>query len=199
MYQSMHISEIQHRIAAAEDQNAFRELYLRMRRPLFRFAMSITRNHEASEEAVNDVFTRVWTNRKSLDHIHNLRLYLYTSIRNQSLNYLRSRKQLAIVSIDEMDISFEENVQSPEGLVETSELNKRLEWAVKSLPSRCKIIFKLVREDGLRYREVAELLHVQPKTVENQLTIATRKIAQAIEAYLQDFPGVHPVKRLHRK
>jgi RNA polymerase sigma-70 factor (ECF subfamily) len=52
--------------------------------------------------------------------------------------------------------------------------------AVEKLPGQCRLIFKLVREDGLRYKEVAELLHIQPKTVENQLAIAVRRLSEAV-------------------
>ena len=54
--------------------------------------------------------------------------------------------------------------------------------AVQQLPDRCKMIFKLVKEDGLKQKEVAELLHLSPKTVENQLAIALKKLAEAVQA-----------------
>jgi RNA polymerase sigma factor (sigma-70 family) len=57
---------------------------------------------------------------------------------------------------------------------------KRIRDAVNELPNKCRLIFKLVKEDGLKHKEVAQLLNLSVKTVENQMTIALRKIGQSI-------------------
>ncbi len=56
----------------------------------------------------------------------------------------------------------------------------RIYKAIESLPPKCRMIFRLVKEDGLRYKEVADILHLSVKTVENQLAIAVRKIGRAV-------------------
>jgi RNA polymerase sigma-70 factor (ECF subfamily) len=61
-----------------------------------------------------------------------------------------------------------------------------LNKAVQLLPSKCKIIFKLIREDGLNRNEVAEILNISVKTVDNQLTIAVRKIAEQLNIDLSN-------------
>ena len=68
----------------------------------------------------------------------------------------------------------------PEKLMLTAEMMKRVQKAINDLPPRCQLIFKLIKENGLKYREVAELLNLSVKTVENQMTTAIRKIGQAI-------------------
>ena len=60
-------------------------------------------------------------------------------------------------------------------------MHKRLHYAINELPPKCRLIFKLVKEDGLKYREVAELLNLSVKTIENQMTIALRKIGQSVQ------------------
>ncbi len=57
--------------------------------------------------------------------------------------------------------------------------------AIQKLPPRCKIIYKLIREDGLRYKEVADILHLSVKTIDAQMTIATKKICQSINFVLK--------------
>jgi RNA polymerase sigma-70 factor (ECF subfamily) len=69
---------------------------------------------------------------------------------------------------------------NPEQLMITAEMFKRIRDAVNELPNKCRLIFKLVKEDGLKHREVAQLLNLSAKTVENQMTIAIRKIGQSI-------------------
>jgi len=69
---------------------------------------------------------------------------------------------------------------NPEGLLITAEMKKMIREAVNQLPNRCQLIFKLVKEDELKYREVAELLKISVKTVEAQMTIALRRIGEAV-------------------
>jgi len=69
---------------------------------------------------------------------------------------------------------------NPEELMITAEMASRLNRAIGELPVKCGIIFRLVKEEGLSYKEVAQLLDVSEKTVENQIGIALKKIKQAI-------------------
>jgi RNA polymerase sigma-70 factor (ECF subfamily) len=179
-YESLHISELQHRIAAFEDQLAYKDLFHRFQPLLKQFAFSICHSREASEEIVSDVFIRVWAKRKTLDNIQNLRLYLYIATRNVSLNYTRTQQKLQTLQLDALQVDIESVASDPQEMMITADLNKRILQIVNELPTQCKIIFKLLKEDGLKQKEVAELLHLQPKTVENQLAIAIRRIASAI-------------------
>ena len=79
-----------------------------------------------------------------------------------------------------------------DGSVLSKELNKAFELAVEALPERCRLIFRLVREEGLRYREIAIILNISQKTIEAQMTIATRRIVQAMGDLM------HPGKRSSR-
>jgi RNA polymerase sigma factor (sigma-70 family) len=64
-------------------------------------------------------------------------------------------------------------------------LLRRINNAINALPPRCKLVFKLVKEDGLPYREVADILDISVKTIDNQLAIALRKISEAINLQLK--------------
>ena len=67
---------------------------------------------------------------------------------------------------------------------------KQLNEIIDQLPPRCKLIFKLIKEDELSYKEVAELLHISVKTVENQMTLAFKKLGTAMHFLLY-----HPVSQ----
>lgn len=183
MYEHLHLSELQHKIAAFEDQQAYKELFVRLQPKLVQFAKTICQQKEAAEEVVSDVFVRVWQKRKTLDHIQNLKLYLYIATRNVSLNYLRVERKHQTLQMDELQVEIAAFNASPAQLMMTAELQQQIARAVEELPTQCKIIFKLVKEDGLKQKEVAELLHLQPKTVENQLAIAVRKIGVALRQF----------------
>ena len=62
----------------------------------------------------------------------------------------------------------------------TAEMLKRIQSAINQLPPKCQLIFKLIKEDGLRYKEVAELLGLSIKTIENQMALALRKLENSI-------------------
>ena len=71
----------------------------------------------------------------------------------------------------------------------TAEIMKKIREAVNDLPPRCKMIFKLVREDGLRYKEVADILNVSVNTVDAQMVIAVKRIGQQVKVHFDFFPN----------
>jgi RNA polymerase sigma-70 factor (ECF subfamily) len=89
-------------------------------------------------------------------------------------------KKNKVFSLDECLVEIQSIYFDPEQLMITAEMVRRVQHAISQLPPKCQMIFKLVKEDGLKYKEVAELLGISPKTVENQMTIALRKMDQAI-------------------
>jgi RNA polymerase sigma-70 factor (family 1) len=185
MNESVNIADWQHRIAVANDQEAFLRLYRFYKVKLEKFALSICHSKEDAEEIVEDVFVRLWTKSKTIDQIQNLKLYLYIATRNFSLNYCRTKQRNAHLQLDDLKIDVEDILQDPYQKMVSSEGIKAINEAVQALPPKCKIIFKLVKEDGLKQKEVAEILHISVKTVENQLAIAVRKLAMSLATYTQ--------------
>lgn len=171
--------DLQQRIALHGDQTAYKELYLVFYKPLMQFAYSFVRSYENSEEIVSDVFLNIWKKRETLTKVQNLKLYLFVSTKNTALNYLRSQKK-PLLQAEQYQVQLQSIYFDPERLMITEEMVNRVQAAIRKLPPRCQLIFKLVKEDGLKYREVAELLNLSLKTVENQVTTATRRLGEAI-------------------
>jgi RNA polymerase sigma-70 factor (ECF subfamily) len=179
------IRELQRRLAVYDDESAYKELFLVYYKPLQQFAFSFIKSQELAEEIVSDVFLKIWEKRAELESIGNLKVYLYVSIKNTALKYLLKQKRQVAISLDELDIELESFHWSPEELILTAEMLKKIEDAINDLPPRCKIIFKLIKEDQLRYKEVAEILNVSVKTIDSQLAIALKKISKAIQLDLE--------------
>ncbi|HMP92842.1 MAG TPA: RNA polymerase sigma-70 factor [Phnomibacter sp.] len=179
------IAHWQHRICECDDHEAYEYLFKALAPPLVHFANAIVHERAAAEDVVNDVFLRVWEKRKTLDQIENLRFYLYTATRNFAINHLKSSARQSYLPLQQMESWHAQLVasQNPAGITEARDVFARLQAAIEALPPRCRIILKLTREDGLKQREVAELLHISPKTVENQLAIALHKLASAVPQY----------------
>jgi RNA polymerase sigma-70 factor (family 1) len=171
---------LQSRIARFDDQKAYKELFTSLYSPLLLFAKSMVKSRESAEEIVSDVFIRIWEKRRDLEKIDNLRVYLYVSIRNAALNHLKHQKRTTTNSLEEFHAEFTSIYFDPEQLLITADMLALIKRSIDQLPPKCKIIFKLVKEDGLKYREVAEILNLSVKTVENQLAIALQKIGNTV-------------------
>jgi RNA polymerase sigma-70 factor (family 1) len=174
------IIDLQYRIARLDDQQAYRELYTSLYSYLFGFAKTIVQSRESAEEVVSDVFIKLWERRKELEKIENLKVYLYVATRNIAFNYLDKQKRNSTNSIDDVEAEFTSIDFDPEQMLITADMLALIQKAIDQLPPKCKIIFKLAKEDGLKYREVAEVLNISIKTVENQLAIALYKIGTAV-------------------
>lgn len=174
------IKDLQHRIVRMDDQQAYKELYTSLYGYLFNFARTIVPSRETAEEIVSDVFIRLWERRKELGKVENLKVYLYVATRNTAFNYRDKQKRTPTNSIDGLEAEFTSIYFDPEQLMITAEMLFLIQKAIDQLPPKCKMIFKLVKEDGLKYREVAEVLSLSIKTVENQLAIALEKIGNTV-------------------
>lgn len=174
------IDKLVSRIALYDDVIAYKELFILYHSRLIRFSTSITWSKELAEEVVSDVFLKIWNNRNQLTRIENFHLYLYITTKNLSINSWHKQKREKVFSLDDMVVEFKSIYLDPEQLMITSEMFRRVRTAIMQLPPRCQLIFKLVKEDGLKHREVAELLNLSHKTIENQITIALKKIGQSI-------------------
>jgi len=182
------IWEIQQRIAFYEDMKAYNQLYELLSDGLHRFSYSLVKSNEIAEEIVSDVFIKVWQIRSKLMEIENLRVYLYTIAKNFSLNYITKNYKNRVISLDTIDVEAVIEVNGPAEMCISADLVKQIRQVIRQLPPQCKLIFQLVKEDGLRYKEVAAILDLSPLTVRNQLAIAIRKIGETLPAYLA--PGV---------
>jgi len=180
MLPNKEIDSLRNQIAEQNDQQAFGRLYMAFMPMLMQFAFSIIKNKQLAEEIIEDVFVKIWQHRKDIVKIDNLKLYLYVSTKNTALNYLSRHFRKETLSLDEISMNAAPITYNPEQLLITSEAVKKIEFAINQLPDRCKLIFKLVKEDGLKYNDIAQLLNISVKTIDSQMAIAVQKISKAI-------------------
>lgn len=176
-----YIKRLLEHIAWQQSREAYKELFMLLHRPLCQFAAGILKSDYDAEEVVSDVFIQVWEKRHTMDQVEWPRLYFYTAVRNRALNLLARQKRQQAVDSAYWQVSPTLAALNPEELMMTDEMLQRLHKAIQELPPRCRLIFKLVKEDGLRYREVAELLEISVKTVEAQMAIALRRLSACMQ------------------
>jgi RNA polymerase sigma-70 factor (family 1) len=171
------------------DQNSFRQLFHLYSKKLTQFAFAIVKSNDAAREIVDEVFIKIWRNKSSITTIQNLTVYLYTAIKNTSLNYLSARaRENMVESFDFFSVQLSDN-NSPEKTLINSEMLKKINAAIDQLPPRCKMVFKLVREDGLSYKEVGAILNISPKTVDAQMMIAVKQVSEKVKMDFDYFPN----------
>ena len=153
---------------------------------LNQFAATIVKSDLLSEEIVLDVFLKLWENRKSMDSIKNMETYLYVSVRNMSINVLKKEQKFHFDMLEDSPVQLTDYKSTAESDFIEREMFGALNKAVMQLPSKCKIIFKLIREDGLNRNEVARILNISVKTVDNQVAIAVKKIAEQLNIDLSN-------------
>lgn len=180
MITTTQIQYLQQRIARFDDQWAYKELFTALYSSLYAFARSLVKAKESAEEVVSDVFIRIWEKRKELEKIENLKVYLYVATRNIAFNYLDKQKRNATSPLEDFHAEFTSVYFDPEQLLITADMLALIQKAIDELPHKCRMIFKLAKEEGLKYREVAEILDISIKTVENQLAIALHKIGNVV-------------------
>jgi RNA polymerase sigma-70 factor (ECF subfamily) len=130
-----------------------------------------TNDYSQSEEIVQDVFVKVWQHFEQNGHITDFKAYLYTSVRNSSLNYLRHLRirqkynEAAVNTIDDEDKSTEE-------IIIESEKSLRIHHAINKLPDNWKQAIVLSKYDKLKYHEIAAKMNISQKTVEKYISKA---------------------------
>ena len=168
------------KIALYDDVVAYKEVFVHYYPKLVSFSKTITHSNESAEEVVSDVFLKIWMHRNKLVTVQNFHLYVYVITKNLSINRRLKDKNKSSFSLDDIVVDIASLHPNPEQLMINCEMSKRLRQAICNLPPKCQLIFKLVKEDGLKYKEVAELLNLSSKTVENQMTIALKKLGESI-------------------
>jgi RNA polymerase sigma-70 factor (ECF subfamily) len=174
------VKDVLLKIALNDDHLSFKKVYFAYYDRLFQLAKAITKNHEVAEEIVDDVFMNIWTKRADLIQIDNLTVYLYVAIKNRSLNHISKASHILTTNIDDATIEFKDIAPGIEDVIITADLARTINQTVQKMPVQCQLVFKLVKEDGLKYREAAEILNISVKTVEYHIGNALKKITQSI-------------------
>jgi RNA polymerase sigma-70 factor (ECF subfamily) len=181
---------LQQAIACFDDTQAYKQLFLLFYPSLVPFAVSIIKSRELAEEIVSDVFIKIWQKRQQLDKVDNLKFYLFTAVKNRCIDELNDSQNKNTVNIHNEPIEFRSLYHDPEQRMISAETVGKIRMAIQQLPPKCQLIFKLVKEEGLKYKEVAELLQLSVKTVENQMSIAFKKIGTAINYKLHQVASI---------
>lgn len=176
---------------ADDKHRAFTGLYTRYYPKLFRFSRFYVLSEEDAENIVQDMFIYIWSHFEMLDGVRNMDAFLFTLIKNKCVDFLREQLPTYQKKHEIQDITgkeYEYRLFSLQQLDETElsvdDVEILLQNAIEKLPERCREIFLLSRMEGLKNREIAERMQITISTVENQMTIAIRKLKDELKDYL---------------
>ncbi len=168
------------------DIEAFEVLFRRYYEPLCRYACRLVEDTNVAEEVVQELFYKIWKERKELQIFLSVKSYLYSAIRNQALLHLEhlqvtGRYQEKIKSRPE-----ESMPATPAEQLEYNELQQYIEGALERLPERRRKIFCMNRYEGKKYTEIAGELSLSVKTVEAEISKALRELKKGIGNYVDN-------------
>jgi RNA polymerase sigma factor (sigma-70 family) len=168
-----------------DQQEAMELLFNRYYARLCRFGLGYESNYCLVEEKVADVFIELWNNRNILDRIRNPKSYIYVVVKNslkktQKLEQfhqpLEETKIINTMSIPSIETEIIDNEQK--------EMNSNMIREILNvIPKKSRQAFELSRIDGLKYKEISEILGITPKTVENHIALALKYISKALMTY----------------
>ena len=182
-------------IISHDDERAFEYIYNLFYDKILAVAIYYLRSEELAKDLIAEVFCKMWDDRKKLPSIQKLDRYLYKTTKNRCLNYIRDNKKMIFVDDEELPLKLMLQVRDPETDLISKEYVKYINQAINDLPSRCRLIFVMVKEEMMKYKEVAEILDISVKTVENQMTKSIGVIRKAVSDYHQQ----HRIKNIHEK
>jgi RNA polymerase sigma-70 factor (ECF subfamily) len=163
------------RRVSAGDEGAFEELFEDFSPRIYGFALKLTHSPTTAEELVQEVFMKIWVNRKTLGNIDHFSAYVYTITRNLALSFL---KRLAIeerAKAEYIKGVREETFETEETLA-YRDYQSILKNAIDHLSPQQKTVYSLCHGEGLKYEEAAERLHISRLTVKTHMQQAIRNI-----------------------
>jgi RNA polymerase sigma-70 factor (ECF subfamily) len=173
---------------AAGDTAAFEALFHAFYDRLCAYAETYVRSPQAAEEIVDDVFLALWAGRERLQVGRAVASYLYVAVRNRALNQIRRRRmEQQYVERTELEGRALAGTQrnEVEDAVRSSELFAHAERAIEALPERIRETYLLYYQHGLSYAEIAQVMSVSVRTVENQLARAVKRLWRGLHGMLE--------------
>jgi RNA polymerase sigma-70 factor (family 1) len=164
------------------DTTAFSYIFQKYYQSLYQFAGRFVKDAQTAENIVQDVFVKLWINRKNCLITSSLKSYLYAATRNTALNYLKSNKKQ--LSTEDLMNDWRDTTANPEEQIIENEIIDRVHKAIEKLPEKCRYIYLMKRYDDLKYHEIAEILDVSINTVKTQMKRALKSLVANL-AYLK--------------
>lgn len=164
------------------ENKSFTLLYNMMYLPLCKYSNAILNDYEQSSEFVQEVFIKIWETRQRIDEESNFRAYMFQILHNTCINHLRHLKvrkryldHLEFVAKDIFIVDKDELVEN--------ELVNKIQLTIDSLSPKCREAFELSRFEGMKYKQISEVLNISQKTVESHISKALKSLRENLDEF----------------
>lgn len=160
----------------------FEQVFKEHFKNLHAYACSILKDEDEAEEMVQNVFYKLWEKREKIDELQSVPAYLYRSVYNECMNYVKHekvKKGYEAHAVHHGDIA-----SRATDTAAAKELQRRLDEAMNLLPEQCRTIFQMSRFEEMKYREIADKLGLSVKTIENQMGKALKIMRTQLADYI---------------
>jgi RNA polymerase sigma-70 factor (ECF subfamily) len=161
----------------------FESLFKKWYSVLCPFVFRIVRDNEIAQDLVQDVFVKLWEKREQIEINTSVKSYLFKACMNAALNHEAARKKYKVTNDESITLSLSDAGSTDEGL-HVSELQKKINEAIDTLPPACRSVFILSRFEEMSYKEIASTLEISVKTVENQMGKALKILRVQLNDYM---------------
>ncbi|MGF1635693.1 MAG: RNA polymerase sigma factor [Cyclobacteriaceae bacterium] len=172
------------KLIASDNENALEVLIDRYMEPLCKFSFSILNSKEEAEEVVADVFIKLWQNRRSIVLQGELKNYLFSAVKNQSLNYIKKNAKHKHLDVEKPELIQLYSSYEADSALCFDELQDNIKALLSTLPRQQKIVLSLHGIDGFSLDEIATILNISKNTAYNHLHLAVKFIANKFNSVL---------------
>ena len=161
---------------------AYRFLFDHHFADLCNFLLIYLHSRELSEEIALEIFAHIWEKRETLVIKATFKSFLFASAKNKAISHYRKTQKTVFTSLESGEHLLTGVSESSE-FMENNELRELIDAAIGKLPEKSRQIYQLAWEENLSHKEIAEQLGITPKTVENHVGIALRKLRESLKPY----------------
>jgi RNA polymerase sigma-70 factor (family 1) len=173
----------------AGNSDAFAALYERYNRNVYQFVIKFVHSEVLADDVTQEIFIKIWNGRQQLGHVQSFRAYLFTSAKNYSLDILKAalRSERAMGEVVKNYIV--QRKATDESLID-ADYASFLQKELSRLPERSRQIFRLCRNEGYTYEEVAQELGISKSAVKNHMVFSMKVLKASVERELGILLGV---------
>ena len=165
------------------DEDAFRDIYLHYREPLVEFVNFLIHNREEAKEIAQDIFADLWKNRKNVTNVSNFKSYLLQTARHDAYDYL-DRLNVVEKYKDFRRKTGHDYGNDPSEVYIAEELSLLIQLKLDELPETQRRVYEMSRREGLSNDEIAAALKISKKTVENNLSMASKSLKEYVSGLM---------------
>lgn len=167
---------------ANDDEQAFAALYHKYHQKLFYFVLNFTQSQQAAEDVLQEVFVKIWSERKQLTGITNFNAWIFRVTKNHVLNGLKRMAHETLI-LAEIARDMNPDAEDTYAILSYKDVHAVLKAGLTELPPQQKLVMELSRDEGLKYEEIGSRLNISPLTVKKHAAQALQYLREKIKRH----------------